>query len=98
MLKIVEKYSNASRELINQKKSGLYTGLTCLRRRAQNMVTWIGRFHKQLTVDYLGVPLFKGRVQRRHFEAVEDKINKRINGWKTKLLSFGGKLALLKSI
>lgn len=42
--------------------------------------------------------LLKGRVQIRYFEEMEAKICKKINGWKTHILSFGGKTAILKSV
>ena len=46
---------------------------------------------------YLGVPLHHSKLRRVDIQPVVDKVIKRIAGWKGKLLSYGGKLTLLKS-
>lgn len=51
-----------------------------------------------LPIKYLGVPLFKGRAKLEYFLELEANFNKRISGWKGCLLSFGGKLTLIKSV
>lgn len=55
-----------------------------------------GCSRQNFPMRYLGVPLFFGRVKRRYFEDLKNKLAKRIDGWKAKLLSFGGKINLLK--
>lgn len=51
-----------------------------------------------LPIKYLGVPLFKGRAKLDYFMELEANFTKRISGWRSRLLSFGGKLTLLKSV
>jgi len=46
---------------------------------------------------YLGVPLHHAKLRRIDIQPVVDKVIKRIAGWKGKLLSYGGRLTLLKS-
>ena len=46
---------------------------------------------------YLGIPLHYNKLKREDIQPVVDKIIKRIAGWKGKLLSYGGRLILLKS-
>lgn len=48
-------------------------------------------------IKYLGVPLHHTKLSRNDIQPVVDKLMKRIAGWKGKLLSIAGKLALLKS-
>ncbi|XP_073120689.1 uncharacterized protein [Henckelia pumila] len=47
---------------------------------------------------YLGLPTFSFRSKRIQFALLRDKIFKRINGWASKLLSAGGKEALIKAV
>lgn len=46
---------------------------------------------------YLGVPLHYAKLKREDIQPVVDKIIKRVAGWKGRLLSYGGKLTLLKA-
>ncbi|XP_021756104.1 uncharacterized protein LOC110721271 [Chenopodium quinoa] len=47
---------------------------------------------------YLGIPTIVGRSKKAIFEAVIDRIWKKLQGWKEKLLSRAGKEILLKSV
>ena len=51
----------------------------------------------QFPFKYLGVPLHYAKLRREDIQPVVDKILKRVAGWKGRLLSYGGKLTLLKS-
>ena len=48
-------------------------------------------------IRYLGVPLHFAKLRNEDLEPIIDKIVKRIAGWKGKLLSYAGRLILLKS-
>lgn len=50
-----------------------------------------------LPCTYFGVPLFKGRSKLEYFSVLEDKFIKKVAGWRGRLLSFGGKITLIKS-
>ncbi|KAL3536252.1 hypothetical protein ACH5RR_004713 [Cinchona calisaya] len=47
---------------------------------------------------YLGLPLVIGRSKNDVFGCAKDRLNRKINGWKGKLLSSAGKEVLLKSV
>lgn len=51
-----------------------------------------------LPIQYLGVPLYKGRAKMEYFFDLIAKFEKRISGWRGRLLSFGGKITLIKSV
>lgn len=55
-----------------------------------------GYIHKDFPLKYLGVPLVKGRFKIGFYEGLIDKIINRINGWRSSLLSAGGRLVLIK--
>lgn len=53
---------------------------------------------KYFPLNYLGCPLYVGRKKAEYFDILLSKIVKRLNGWQDKLLSYGGKTVLIKSI
>lgn len=52
----------------------------------------------ELPVTYLGMPLSVKRPTRDAFVPIIDKTEKRLQGWKRKLISRGGRLQLVKSV
>lgn len=46
---------------------------------------------------YLGIPLHHSKLRKEDLQPVIDKVIKRIFGWRVKILSYGGKLVLLKT-
>ena len=53
---------------------------------------------ESLSDKYLGLPAMVGADRSDCFRHLIDRVNSRINGWKEKLLSLGGKEILIKSI
>jgi hypothetical protein len=53
---------------------------------------------ESLNDKYLGLPTMVGVDRSNCFCHLIDRVNSRINGWKEKLLSLGGKEILIKSI
>ncbi|XP_042962423.1 uncharacterized protein LOC122296687 [Carya illinoinensis] len=47
---------------------------------------------------YLGVPLYLGRLKISLFDGNLARIQKKLAGWKSKMLSFGGKILLLRHV
>ncbi|XP_019418580.1 PREDICTED: uncharacterized protein LOC109329367 [Lupinus angustifolius] len=52
----------------------------------------------QASGNYLGVPSVQGRVRRAIFNPLIEKIQRRMNSWKSNLLNQAGKLCLAKSV
>ena len=51
----------------------------------------------EFPIKYLGVPLHYSKLKRTDLQPVIDKIIKRIAGWRGKLLSYAGRLTLLRA-
>ena len=47
---------------------------------------------------YLGIPMHYIRHQNSDWKGVDERFQKRLSGWKGKLLSAGGKLVLINSV
>lgn len=71
--------------LMSDHRANHFSQLTCFRR---------GYF----PFDYLGVPIFKGRVKCAHFKALADKISSKLAAWKGYTLSYAGRVTLVGSV
>lgn len=49
-------------------------------------------------ISYLGFPLYTGGQRIIHYSDLVDKVVKKISGWHSKNLSFGGKATLIKHV
>lgn len=47
-------------------------------------------------MTYLGCPIYSGRQRIIYYSGLLAKVIARINGWQTKMLSYGGKAVLVK--
>lgn len=53
---------------------------------------------ESLYISYLGVPIGKGKISKREWYSLINKMERRLEGWKVRNLSMGGWLILLNSI
>ena len=51
-----------------------------------------------LPMKYLGLPLSTGKIRKAEWQPVVDKVERRLAGWKERVLSKGGRLVLLRSV
>lgn len=47
---------------------------------------------------YLGIPIFKGKPKKIHFQTLVDKIKNKLVSWKAILLSYVGRARLIHSV
>lgn len=47
---------------------------------------------------YLGAPIYKGRCKCMYFDETVGKLAQKLEGWKSRFLSFGGKITLIRSV
>lgn len=48
--------------------------------------------------SYLGLPTLVGKSQVKAFKAIKEKVTRKLNNWKAKLLTLAGKEILLKAV
>lgn len=64
----------------------------------QTVAEITGCSKKTLPIKYLGCQLFVGRKKTAYFNEIIFKLEKKLAGWKGKLLTSGGRLTLIKHV
>lgn len=95
---VLRRYEAASGQIVNISKSFCVVGNTSPSRL--NIITSSFGFSSSMDkgFSYLGAPVIRGRRKICFFEHLISRIEKKIASWKGKLLSFGGKLTLIKHV
>ncbi|XP_055822053.1 uncharacterized protein LOC129890541 [Solanum dulcamara] len=96
--KTLKVYETTSGQLINKDKSQFMLPLNT----NPDIIDRIGRItgfkctHGPIT--YLGCPLYIGRQRIIYYTGMVSKVISKIRGWQNKILSFGGRATLVKSV
>lgn len=95
---VLQLYENFSGQIINKDKSSIMFS-------TNTKMVQRGRFMEILDIPrearsdkYLGLPVYIGCSKTKVFEHLKERVWKRIQGWKERLLSRAGKETLIKSI
>lgn len=98
LLAIVKHYEAMSGQMVSPEKSSMLFSKHVTVTRKRNLLAYSGFKEGVWPYTYLGVPLFTGRLTKKMFEPLMDKIQKKLASWKGRLLSFGGKITLIKYV
>lgn len=94
----LEKFSRASGQRINLKKSQIFFSKNVNTAEAQRIAT-LANIPPTINLGkYLGVPSIHGRLTNSLFTPILDKIDARLNGWKMRYLTLAGRHILAQSI
>ncbi|XP_058735433.1 uncharacterized protein LOC131607445 [Vicia villosa] len=97
LMNIVQIFSKTIGLVINPRKFKVFCG--GMDRDTQNLLCRITDFEEgKLPMKYLGVPITSKRLSLHHYLPLIDKITHRMKHWTTKLLSYAGRISLVKSI
>ena len=98
IMQVLQAYQRCSGQLINVQKSCylVHPSMPPARRRVIERIT--GFAWQSFPIRYLGFPLYSGRCKSSYFGEVCQSILGRILSWKSRLLSFGGKIVLIKHV
>ncbi|CAN1819320.1 LINE-1 retrotransposable element ORF2 protein [Linum perenne] len=98
MRKLFETYEAASGQSINRTKSGIFFSPNTHEMLKDGLKHILGILARLDTGRYLGVPSIVGGAKRRVLNFLKDRLWKRIQGWKDKPISKGGKEVLVKEV
>nr|XP_027066533.1 uncharacterized protein LOC113692333 [Coffea arabica] len=98
VMRVLEAYQRSSGQMLNAHKSGylVHPSLSVARRRVIERITGFSR--QVFPTRYLGFPLYIGRCKTSFFAEVCQKVMGKILSWKSKFLSSGGRLILIKHV
>ncbi|KAL5554075.1 hypothetical protein UlMin_041476 [Ulmus minor] len=95
---ILKLYETASGQVVNLSKSAVCFGPNLSESDATHMAALLGVPRVRCHEKYLGLPCFSGRNKQGLFSSIRDRVWNKLSGWKSKLLSTGGKETLIKSV
>jgi ribonuclease HI len=96
--RILDDYCRASGQLVSTSKSSIFFSPNTPVDEREAICTNLDIMTEALTDKYLGLPAMVGADRSDSFQFLVDRVCQRINGWKEKILSSGGKEVLLKAI
>lgn len=98
IMKQITNYERASGQRVNKQKSFFLTDLKAGAYRINRIRACTGFMDKTFSFTYLGCPIYVGRKKICYFDDMITKVVKRLNGWQGKMLTYGGKMVLIKSV
>ena len=94
----LEKYCAWSGQVINRCKSGLIFSKMVNLNQRQRLKEALRMKKLQDNAKYLGAPLFTTRSRAKDFNYLQERLESRLNGWRSKSLSWAGRCTLIKSV
>ena len=95
---ILRTYESASGQKINNDKSSIFFSPNASQERKDEILGILGPMNDSSHTKYLGLPSIIGRSKSLIFVEIKEKVCKKLAGWKSKLLSLGGKEILIKAV
>ncbi|KAF5454504.1 hypothetical protein F2P56_024162 [Juglans regia] len=91
-------YEASSGQVINRNKTGLVFSSNVQQSTKEDLLNFWGVEQSQEYEKYLGLPSFVGRSKTRAFSEIKHRVWRKLQGWKEKVLSAGGKEVLIKAV
>ena len=95
---ILDLYALASRQCINFEKSSIYFSSNTEVRHREWIKNILGVKEVARFESYLGLPTLIGRSKYQTFSFLKDRVWKKLQGWKSKLLLRARKEVLIKAV
>ena len=98
VLEILKLYAKASGQCINMEKSLFYFSSNTSSHKRELIKAMLGVSEMERFEAYLGLPTLVGRSKHHTFSFLKDRVWKKLQGWKGKILSRAGKEILIKAV
>ncbi|XP_055800356.1 uncharacterized protein LOC129869757 [Solanum dulcamara] len=98
IMETLHTYEHASGQLINRDKSNFMVPSNAFNSTVRRIKKVTGFKQKNSPITYLGCPLYIGRQRIIYYSELIAKVVARIAGWQAKLISYGGRVTLIKHV
>ena len=95
---ILQLYADSFGQSINFEKSSIYFSSNTVGDRRETIKNMLGVKEVDRFESYLRLPTLLGRSKYQAFSFLKDRVWKKMQGWKGKLLSRAGKEVLIKAV
>ena len=95
---IISKYERASGQMVNLSKTEVAFSKNVTADRRRDIIETLGVREVDRHEKYLGLPTIIGRSKKAVFACLKERIWKKLQGWKEKLLSRPGKEIMIKAV
>ncbi|KAJ9539609.1 hypothetical protein OSB04_026115 [Centaurea solstitialis] len=97
LIKILDCFHAISGLKINMRKSKIY-GVGVQEAEVEDWARGVGCVGGALPFSYLGLPVGAVMSRKSYWRPVIEKVKSRLVSWKARMISFGGRLTLVKSV
>ena len=97
-LKCLNTYCKWSGQAVNFQKSTIFSSKGVPQNRASKITNALGMRRIKKDTTYLGIPLLRSTNKSQEMKYLVDKVNQRIEGWKSRLLSKAGRTCLIQAV
>ncbi|XP_042944649.1 uncharacterized protein LOC122278535 [Carya illinoinensis] len=95
---LLKEYELASGQKVNKEKTAMVLSTNVNPQLQQEIMASWGIQQAQKYEKYLGLPSVVGRSKKSAFANIKSRVWKKLQGWKERLLSQGGKEVLIKAV
>ena len=95
---VLQVYAHASGQCINMDKSSVYFSSNSPSEQREEIVAALGVEQAEKFEAYLGLSTLVGRAKYQTFSYLKDRVWKKLQGWKGRMLSRVGKEVLIKVV
>ncbi|KAM3237314.1 hypothetical protein P3L10_012343 [Capsicum annuum] len=96
--KQIHRYEKSSGQRMNAKKCFFLTAAGIGPTRINKIRSATGFLNRDFLFEYLGCAIYIDRKRPKYFEKMLSKVIKRLGGWQSNMLSYGGKMILIKHV
>ncbi|XP_071938995.1 uncharacterized protein [Coffea arabica] len=98
LIMILKEYEEATGQLINLEKSSVFFSKNTMPDVREEVCQALGSIKQVEQGKYLGLPMIITKSKSQVFGFIRNSIDKKLQGWKNKLLSQAGKEIMLKAV
>ena len=98
LIQLLGRYEAASGQAINRQKTSIFFSKNTRTEVKANIQELLRARIMEDCEAYLGLPMVAGKSKVNTFKVLQEKINKKVLGWKEKFISKAGREILIKTI